>query len=82
MRLIVLFQQLARITKALDPDNTGLINFIQFCPQQRQTVCATSRVMYPLEQRGTGFPVPNHSLQDASLCTIVAHWLGLTMLDM
>ena len=28
---IVLFQQLARITKALDPNNTGLINFTQFC---------------------------------------------------
>lgn len=28
---IVYLQQLARITKALDPDNTGLINFEQFC---------------------------------------------------
>jgi hypothetical protein len=27
----ILFQQLARITKALDPNNTGLINFDQFC---------------------------------------------------
>jgi hypothetical protein len=27
----VLFQQLARITKALDPKKTGLINFDQFC---------------------------------------------------
>jgi hypothetical protein len=27
----ILFQQLARITKALDPTNTGLINFDQFC---------------------------------------------------
>jgi len=27
----LLFQQLARITKALDPNNTGLINFDQFC---------------------------------------------------
>ncbi len=29
--IYVQFQQLARITKALDPDNTGLINFEQFC---------------------------------------------------
>jgi hypothetical protein len=28
---LFLFQQLARITKALDPSNTGLINFDQFC---------------------------------------------------
>ena len=31
MIVIVYFQQLARITKALDPENTGLINFEQFC---------------------------------------------------
>lgn len=31
MSLFFLFQQLARITKALDPKNTGLINFEQFC---------------------------------------------------
>jgi hypothetical protein len=30
-RISFLFQQLARITKALDPNNTGLINFDQFC---------------------------------------------------
>ena len=29
--LSVLFQQLAGITKALDPKNTGFINFDQFC---------------------------------------------------
>ncbi len=29
--LFILFQQLARITKALDPENTGFINFDQFC---------------------------------------------------